>query len=579
MADFIQLPVVTDLRVSDNGSPFKDSAWLFANASGGQGMYIATDNGTVYAARVGSILYIVCIGFGYFAYTWFAGTNFTRKWEVEKTVWSSIYTVATLTVTGNWIADLTEFETEAEMLERFYDTIVFPGVTPLSGDIMVLLNPKIGYDTINVDLPISIAGADTIIVSGKPNTIDSNNSGGISQPTVSPEGTFDDSSDPIPIPPIPTVSAANSGLITLFRPTLSELHDLGEYLWTNILDFIENMRRLFSNPMDYFIAFHIVPCLPEVGIARTIKLGLWDSGVSMSPIISQWYEHEFGSIVVNPYWGSALDYAPYTKITLFLPFIGSVSLNTDEIMGNTLALKYRVDLLSGQCVALLSVNGDCIYQFTGECAVSIPLTGADWSRIYSAAIGATTAIVAGVAGVAGAAPTGVGMGRTTADLTQSVSAAGDAFANVNSTSKGVSGVAAMREQLLQAAERANNASATIANNAVRRSSALRATAISAGVNNVAGNIMSAKPNVQHASSISGSAGILGIRKPYLLIEYPNQSLADNYKHFVGYPSNIYAKLSSLTGYTECESVILSGINATEDEIAEISSALKTGVYL
>lgn len=73
--------------------------------------------------------------------------------------------------------------------------------------------------------------------------------------------------------------------------------------------------------------------------------------------------------------------------------------------------------------------------------------------------------------------------------------------------------------------------------------------------------------------------MLGVRDAYLIIEYPNQSLAKNYKHFVGYPSNMYAKLSDLSGYTEVEQVIASGIWGTDDELAELIEALKGGVYL
>jgi len=564
--DFFKVPVVSDTSVNNSttGTPFTNGAYKIAN-----GHYAATDDGTVYIARVGDRLYFVCIGYGYKGYLWITGTNSTAEWEVTSTQWSSIYDVGSVTIaSADWILPMTSFSTEDAMLEKFYDTIVFPD----SG------GGGSGSSTITVTLTPSLGGG-TITVTASSDTRDSNNQGGTSG-TGGGNGTFDDTSDKIPISAMPTFSAANSGMITLFRPTLSELRQLGNYLWTNITDFIENLQKLFSNPMDYFIAFNIVPCVPETGTPREIKLGLWNSGVSMAPVKSQWYESDFETIQISPYWGSALDYSPYTKINLFLPFIGSVPLNTDEVMGQTLGLKYRFDLLSGQCVAIVTVNGDCLYQFTGESAVSIPLTGADWSRIYAAAVGATTAVVAGVAGVAGAGAAGAGLtGQTAAGVAESVAAAGTAYADVNATSRGVKGVTAMRAALVEAAQNANNASAQIASSHVRRSSALKAAAITHAVDNVAGNIMGSKVNISHASTISGSAGILGIRRPYVLIEYPNQSLPENYKHFVGYPSNIYAKLNTLSGYTECESVIVSGINATEEEIAEISEALKAGVYL
>lgn len=432
-----------------------------------------------------------------------------------------------------------------------------------------------------VDVPVSTDG---VIVTAIARLLDPNDQGGTSNPGGG-QGTYDESSDVIPLPALPTISAADTGLVTLFRPNLSELKDLGNYLWTNITDFVENLQKLFSKPMDYFIAFHIVPCNPAVGESRNIKLGLWTTNVSMPPVLSQWYEHNCGTVSLPEYWGSALDYAPNTKVNLFLPFIGAVALNTDEVMGKQINVTYRIDLLSGQCVAIVSTptrvgqSPSAIYQFTGECSVSIPLTGADWSRIYSAAIGATTAVVAGVAGVAGASATGTQAAFATAQNAKAVNNAGMAFSRVNATSAGVKGVAAMREAIVESAQSAANAAQSVASAGTVRSAALQATVISHTVNNVAGNIMGAKPNIQHTGNITGSAGLLGVLTPYLFVEFPNQSLAKDYKHYVGYPSNMYANLGSCTGYTECEQVIVSGINATDSEIAEITEALKQGVYL
>lgn len=361
--------------------------------------------------------------------------------------------------------------------------------------------------------------------------LDPNRQGGTSNPGGG-TGTFDDTSDPIPISPLPELSAANVGLVTLFRPSETQLRSLGSYLWTNITDFIENLNKLFINPMDYMIALNIFPCNPNVGDERPIKIGSFSTAISMPPVLSQWYEHNCGTLVTNEYWGSALDYAPNTKISLMLPFIGNVQLNPDEIMGKRLGIKYRIDLLSGQCVALISVNDNILYQFTGECSVSIPLTGSDWSRIYSAVVGAIgTAISTGVS-------------------------AGGIIDVAKTTGR-----------------------ATTADDRIRRANSIAAGRITGGITNTVNQVMNGKVNINHSGSISGSAGMLGMRYPYLMIEFPNQSLAENYRHFVGYPSNMGSKLGDIKGYTEVEQVIPEGFWGTDDELAELVDALKGGVYL
>lgn len=426
-----------------------------------------------------------------------------------------------------------------------------------------------------------------VIVTVTGRMLDPNQQGGTSVPGGG-QGTFDNTSDVVPIPPLPSLSASGCGLVTLFRPSLSELQALGSYLWTNITDFIENLNKLFMNPMDYIISLNILPCIPSVSSTRPINIGSVTTAISMPPVMSQWYEFDCGTININEYWGSALDYAPNTKISLFLPFIGSVTLNTDEVMGKRLGIKYRIDLLSGQCVAMVTVaglvdqTGTVYYQYTGECAVSVPLTGADWSRVYSAAIGAIGAAVTGgiAAGAAGVAAGGATSALAGANAAEAAANTGMAFSMINDTSKGIPGVQQMRQNMVQASQMALEAGRQAASAPARVSNGVRAMRIANTVNNTVGQVISGKGYVTHSGTVSGNAGMLGVKVPYVMIEFPNQSLADNYKHFVGYPSNMYARLGDLSGYTECEQVLAGGlVNQTDAEMSELVEALKGGVYL
>lgn len=419
-----------------------------------------------------------------------------------------------------------------------------------------------------------------VIVHAIAKLLDPNQQGGTSKPGGG-HGTFDETSDEIPIPLMPDISAAQTGLIGLFRPSLSDLRRLGAYLWTNITDFIENLNKLFMNPMDYLIALNIFPCLPSVGARKNIRIGSFTTTIDMPPIESQWYEHNCGDIFISEFWGSALDYSPNTKISLFLPFIGSVQINTDEVMNSRLGVRYRVDLLSGECVAMVTVNDSVYYQFTGQCSVAVPLTGADWSRVYSAITGAVgTAITGGI----GAAASGAAAGGATAALAgsraaESIANIGESFARINETSKGVSGVREMRQRMLEGAALASDVARRAAEAPTNVGAGVRASRIANTINNSIGQVIGAKGSVQHSGTVSGSAGMLGVKIPYIIIEYPNQSLADNYKHFVGYPANLSGKLSDFNGYTECEQVIPNGFTGTDDELAELLEALKGGVYL
>ena len=86
-------------------------------------------------------------------------------------------------------------------------------------------------------------------------------------------------------------------------------------------------------------------------------------------------------------------------------------------------------------------------------------------------------------------------------------------------------------------------------------------------------------HVQRSGSFSGSSAGLGVQFPYLILSRPTQSVPAQYGHHYGYPSNIYASLSNLRGYTEVGEIHLTGFVANDAELNEIDSLLKGGVIL
>lgn len=479
------------------------------------------------------------------------------------------------------VINITVFSSLNECLEAIgFDGGGGDGEADIIVTISASSNPEDNVVLVDIGGTVDGATSITVKIDGEYISNDTNAQGGTS--TIGGgDGTFDETSDAIPIPSLPAISTVDTGLVTLFRPTQEEVAALGSYLWTNFKDFIENLQKLFTNPMDYFIAFNIFPVSPLVTNARKIYIGNWATNITMVPVVNQWYEFDCGTVMLRPYWGSALDYSPNTKVQLMLPYIGSVQLNTDEVMGQQIGVKYRIDLLSGSCVAMVTVNGNVYYQFTGECAVAVPLTGADWSRVYSAVIGAVGTAITGVAG--GIASGAAASASISAVAAKSVAAAsheaGYLARSLGEIPKGVTGAPAMRKALQEATELSLGIAKEAAQAGGNVSNGIRASRILGAINNTVGQVMGAKTGVSHSGTISGSAGMLGVRDAYLIVEYPNQSLAKDYKHFVGYPSNLYARLGTLSGYTEVEQVIPEGIWGTDDELAELVETLKGGVYL
>ena len=244
----------------------------------------------------------------------------------------------------------------------------------------------------------------------------------------------DNTPTPTPIPPIVDIGGSASALYTVYNPSKNNLNALGAYLWTS--DILEQLVRIFTNnPMDAVISLHSIYCSPSLGANSNIKLGYLDagSGTNCPTVNSQFVSIDCGYVDIPEYFGDCRDYSPYTNVTIFLPFIGFRTVKTEDIVAGRINIKYNIDVLTGSCVAIISVRKKgvsyTLYTFEGNCSMSIPLTGADHTRMIA---GLSSAVLGGVTGgVAGAVMGGVNAmasGSFQANIQRSGSFSGNAGA-------------------------------------------------------------------------------------------------------------------------------------------------------
>lgn len=207
-----------------------------------------------------------------------------------------------------------------------------------------------------------------------------------------------------PLPIVPTGTA--SALWTVYNPSQSELDSFGGWLWSPA--FIDNILKLFSNPMDAIIGVHKVFAPVPSGSHKNIKCGFLDSGVSAATVNTQYIDVDCGTVNLYEYFGNVFDYDPNTKVSIYLPFIGVVPLKTAEVMRASINVTYGIDLYTGACLAKIRVNrdggaGGILYSFGGSCACYYPLSGGSYSGIISG-------IVSSAVGIGGALMSGNPLG-------------------------------------------------------------------------------------------------------------------------------------------------------------------------
>lgn len=336
------------------------------------------------------------------------------------------------------------------------------------------------------------------------------------------DGEFDDPEEPVPIPDPPSISVADTGFVTLFNPSLSELKSLANYMWSDLFS-VDSFKKIFADPMQAVLGLSIVPVnVPSAG-SREVVVGNISTGVSMTVAAKQFVSVDCGSITVKKHWGAYLDYDPYTKSYIYLPFIGMHPVSTDDIMGRTIHVKYNVDILSGACTAFIESGGVVLYQFIGQLSSCIPITGDNFSSVIN-----------GVLGIAGSVGAMVATGGFSAPASVAEAGLGTAYTAGHFIGAGAS---------------------------------------------VGQDIMNMKPSIEKSGAMSGTGGIMGVQKPYLIMMRPNAAIPGGQNQFLGYPAHITAKLGSLSGFTQVEIIHLENIPCTEKEQEEILHYLAGGVIL
>ena len=379
---------------------------------------------------------------------------------------------------------------------------------------------------------------------GSPDSDVSTDNRGGNSGTGGGDGDYDNSSDDIPIPGFPSTKATDTSLITLFKPTNEQLHAFSNKMWSNWWDGIAKSSIFYGDPADIVINISFVPVPVESGeTISDLKVAGASTGLSMTKAGNQYVEVDCGAIDIKEYWGSFMDYEPFTKIELVLPYCGSIRLDTDEVMNSKLSIVYHVDLLTGNCIAFIHTQRDnlnsVIAQVNGNVSYNIPITGDNFSKLTSTLLGIATGGISTVA-QNGAVSTAASNSPVSSPKGSNVSSRYIAEMNAN----------------------AFNSSRSIATSA-----------------NAVADVVSSKPSVTRSGDFSANNGIFAIQYPYLIITRPIQSIPKTYSSHYGHLSNITTSLSTLSGYTVIECIHLEGIIATEEEKSELESLLYSGVIL
>lgn len=233
---------------------------------------------------------------------------------------------------------------------------------------------------------------------------------------------YDYEGDDIDFPDLPTgASAIGFGRMKIYKPNASQLANALDILWSDSTEstletIIESCKKWWYKPEQYCVSLNLMP-LDVNGTAARIYFGKYNTQTDAAAIDSQYVIVDCGTITVPLKSGSCFDYGEYVNCMLYLPYVGFRQINTNEVMGGDIAIKYYVDMFTGVSLCMVKVsnsnsNSGIMYSYECNIAQQIPITSENYNTVINSMIATSLSVVSQNYGAAAAnwAQVGASMG-------------------------------------------------------------------------------------------------------------------------------------------------------------------------
>lgn len=339
-------------------------------------------------------------------------------------------------------------------------------------------------------------------------------------------------------------SPASSGRVdfnSVYAMTGTQVNNLLNYF--NTSTFLDDIKLLFNTPIDNVVSLRVFPF--DIKANSNVSNAHEDTAIVIGNVQTNVFGYsmdsqtlkvlEAGYFVFPKMYSNFLDYAPFTSIEIYLPYIGFINIDPQLVLDKRTYIDYVADIATGKCTAFISVadkdtpdNKEIIMSCDGTIGHELQIGGGQGAEI------ARNMLKLGV---------GVTAGVVTAVATHGASAA------------------------VQAGEAGVKASSVAAGASILGSTAINA--ITAG-----------QVHITKGGACQPTISAYAPQTPYAIITRPKTAIPLTYNYFYGKPSGKTAFLSNLTGFTIVDSIHMEGLTtATSDEVTEIETLLKQGVIL
>ena len=341
-------------------------------------------------------------------------------------------------------------------------------------------------------------------------------------PTGGGGGTGDNVSDEIPMP-TPTF-LPNNAAYNRYWLKGSDISSLQSFLFSDT--FLNDVKRLWTDPAEYLIKLAYYPFDGQMhDYSGVISANVAVAGIqSQIPAFAMQdnYNNKFfgGTLDITEYYGTYLDYSPYTTAEIYIPYIGYRQINLSDVMGKTLEIQYAVDFDTGIITAFVLSDSTPLTMYSAPFGVEVALSGSNANQVAQSVLGMVGNVV---------------------------SAAGGVVSLI--TSAGASAPVAVPQ-------------------------------ITGAAGNLVNQVMNLDISPRNFGSPSPTTALYAPQQPFIVLHRPITAEPADFAALNGYAAGYSGLVSSFSGYLKASSVKLSyDTKVSQAEQQEIISLLMGGVYI
>ena len=279
---------------------------------------------------------------------------------------------------------------------------------------------------------------------------------------------------------------------------------------------------------------------------------------------------DLGSIYLKRTFNDWRDFEPYTKLSIYLPYVGSFPLDAKKYYNKTIDIKYFIDLRTGACTACLIADDVLLDWFDGIIGTEMPITLTDYAGYAQSQLN----IIMRNAGIGIAAE-----GMTGNIAAKGMKAAMGYNENANAVQDAALAGDTLKSSLSAQTAGSYGKQAMIAAG-VGGAALLGTVAVGTGMKTAFD--MMRTGTAAHTKTRPASSAMINQYLPqyaYFRFEILEIDESPYLNALYGRPTNESGLIQNFSGYLECEDVSLICPIATDNERQEIIDLLKTGIYI